>query len=110
MMFEKELVEIDDELYKIEDKLNRIASKMAKVISEVLDEKITYSIGWAEAGIETICFYLEHPKRKRYAECFLESVLHKLYSNKLKEIEFDAPFGVYITKEEAEELKRRLSE
>ena len=108
MKFEKELVEIDNELVEIRKRLNNIAKELAKNIGDVLGENITYSIGWEEGGIETICFYLEHPKRKRFVECFLANVFREVYGDKFKEIKFESPFGIYITKREAERIKERI--
>ena len=110
----------------------QIAEFLADIIRNVVSD-IDWSVGWYEAGINTICFYskskdvwivskmtrkLQEETGKDYIECSetvlrekvvrLEDVIYMVFPELKFHIE--CPYGVYLTKEEAERLKKLLLE
>jgi len=91
--------------------------KVAKTIVEALRQIIPdleWSLGWAEAGIDTICFYSSSrdiskiglKEVEKYVR--LEVVIVEVFP----ELEFhiDTPYGVYLKKNEVEKAKKLLEE
>jgi len=97
----------------VEERGEKLAKALAEVIKEVVPD-IEWSLGWAEAGADTICFYSD-------SRCAMSISLKELgkyepLSSVVKEVfpelvcHVDDPFGVYLTKEEAEKLRKLLRE
>jgi len=104
-------------------RLSEAAKALAEALLEIIRKVVPdtdYSLGWAEAGINTICFYSDShsdPNKVigiddtmnacRKATMFLEVIWDTL--PELRSC-VDTPFGFWLTKEEAEKLKKLLRE
>jgi len=105
-------MEVAEEYREAIIKADKVGRELAEMICEIIRPiipDIDWSLGWAEAGIDTICFWSESRKNPRQWEegmRFLDAVLSEVFEG----IDFDCPFGVWITEEEAEEIKRMLKE
>ena len=88
-----------------------IAEELVKALKPIIPD-IKYSIGWEEGGIDEICFYSK--TRNIVAKSESEGLtvsLRELIEEAIPELQghVDTPFGVYLTKEEAEQAKSILS-
>ena len=86
-----------------------IAEKICEAVSDIIPD-ISYTLGWAEAGIDTICFWSDkrdtgskYHNGERFEE-IVEEVFPELSGY------VDTPFGVYLTESEAEKVKEKLEE
>ena len=91
----------------------KLATMLCNVIKKVLPD-IEWSLGWAEAGIDTICFYsnsryvLKVSLTKALEMVRLEDVIKEVFPELRGHV--DCPYGVYLTVDEAERLKELLQE
>jgi len=87
-----------------------IGEMICTAIEDIIPD-IDYSLGWAEAGIDTICFWSnshqvftsDYENKVRFEELIIE-VFPELEYN------IDTPFGIYLDKDEAEQIKNKLCE
>ncbi|RLE79464.1 MAG: hypothetical protein DRJ52_08355 [Thermoprotei archaeon] len=112
-----------------------IARTIAEAVKPVIPD-IKYSVGWAEAGVDTLCFYsdsMDVTKRGRYlaeefakskkslhdalreaAEKFAEKYVY--FEDVVTEIfpklkgYIDCPYGIHLTYSEAEEVRKLLKQ
>lgn len=98
--------------------LNReIGETIASAIADILPD-IKSSVGWAEGGVDCIAFFCD--SREILSE-FYNTVEEKIDLGRLlyeeitkplgeagAEVYFETPFGIYVTKEEAEKIRERL--
>jgi hypothetical protein len=111
----KNIKELADEYIKLCKYTEKIASQIAQMIVEAckpIIKDMEYSIGWEEAGIDTICFYSETHSIKAF---ILNEIYNRIkFTEIIKEIipelepHIGTPRGIYLTPEEAEELKKLL--
>lgn len=81
--------------------------KLGELICETVKDiipDIEFSLGWAEAGVDTLCFHSK--SKKKWREVPFDTVLREVFP----ELQFhiDTPYGVYLSQEEAEEIRKRL--
>jgi hypothetical protein len=114
----KNIKELADEYIKSCKYTEKIANQIAQMIVEAckpIIKDMKYSIGWQEAGIDTICFYSEThiikpseirsiEEKIRFIEVIQETFpeLSELWAH------IDTPWGFWLTKEEAEQIKQLL--
>ena len=88
-----------------------IGRAIVEAVKPTIDD-IGYSLGWAEAGVDTICFW----SRKRDVSSVgisrdyirLETVIEQVFPELRGRV--DAPYGVYLAKDEVKAVKARLEE
>jgi len=100
-----------------------IAQQITDVVKKATGIELTWSLGWEEAGLETICFELEDAELKRRKNEELKAlknkgesgyvsftdVLYEVFEGMRKSfLQFDCPFGVPLTIEEAEKIRKAL--
>jgi len=114
----KELFKQWDDAVRVAEKAaEELGKELVRILQPVLP-KLRYSVGWAEGGVDTLCFWDEDrssPNRDGVAEEEEEegNELERL-ANVLGEVfgrgavRFDTPFGLYLTKEEVERVKEVL--
>ena len=85
----------------------KIARKILKVLRKY-DKTASYSIGWAEGGVDTICFYT----RKNYAIRTGDEYLGYVIEEAIPELKnyVDCPFGFWVDKETAKKIREELKE
>jgi len=102
----------DDAVRAAEKAAEELGRELVRVLRPVLP-KLEYSVGWAEGGVDTLCFWDEDRSVSSRGGLVEEDELEYL-SNVLGEVfgrgtvRFDTPFGLYLTKEEVERVKEVL--
>ena len=83
-----------------------IGEKICDAVREIIPD-IKFSLGWEEAGIDTICFY-----SKEFSSRIEGKHFDWIVGEVFPELEFhvDAPFGIRLTNEEAKLVKKKLEE
>jgi len=91
-------------IFTAENYASIIGERICKALRPIIPD-LTYSVGWAEAGVETLCFYSNRPTqgRQMFHDLFRELPIDTEYT-----VYFDAPFGIYLTKKELEKAKEIL--
>jgi len=110
MKFEELLQQSNTLLKKVEKINERIAKIIVKELKDIIPD-LKWSIGWAEAGIETICFYSDsHNVVSGYGpECSLfDWVIEEALPEFSQSLTIICPYGVYLAKEEAQSVRERL--
>lgn len=95
----------------------RIAERIADVISKATGLKVEWSLGWEEGGVDAICFFIKEREKWDWEEVkagklkWLFLVLYEIFPE-LKGLHFyfDTPFGVWLTEEEIEKIRRAFLE
>lgn len=113
----KELIKEYREACKYTEKCAEKIGEWIVKVSKPVIEDISYAVGSVEAGIETISFY---SKKRNVVEALSFDDIKRnkmvyfvdLVTKVIPEIEgfIETPYGLYLTKKEAEELKKILFE
>jgi len=106
----RDLLKQADKKLKEAEKLNRkIAEILVAELKDIIPD-LKYTIGWAEAGIETICLYSDKFDLKSLDEDyeFLDWTIEEALPEFKKTLSIQSPFCAYISKEEAEKIKEKL--
>lgn len=95
----------------LEKSASELGEAITKIIRDVTGIDIYYTLGWYEAGMETICFWCGDRSAVRALnddsfEESLYSVLLDVFGD--DKFYFDTPSGVHLTKEEAKKLRTAL--
>ena len=97
--------------------LRDISKVIAKILNDAIEEvipDIKYSLGWAEAGIDTISFW---SNSHDVSSCdlsfklncyYLDDIIVEIFPELKNHI--DAPYGVYLTKNESDKIRQVLVE
>jgi len=93
-----------DALSVINDMIGRTICSCLSCI--ILD--IDYSVGWEEAGVDTVCFYSKSRQLIRTKENKELIRLEDILDEVLGGCRIETPFGIYVTSQEAEEIKAIL--
>jgi len=112
----KELVDMYVELI---DCMEKVAKELGETLVHILKPiipDIRYSVGWAEAGADVVCLWsesrdvnkvsCEDVSKGKYVSLrqVIVSVIPELRGH------IDCPYGIYITPEEAEKIRKILKE
>ena len=106
-------LELVEEFKKKIEEVENLGKRIGKILCDALRPiipDITYSLGWYEAGIDTICLWSD--SRSISAKRAMEDIpLHSIIRETLPELHYylDMPYGIYLSKDEAEEVRRILS-
>lgn len=107
-MIEKLIEDYTDAIIQVEMRGSKLARLICKTVKSVIPD-IEWSLGWAEAGIDTICFWSDSHSINTadYRECVrFEDILASVFPELQDYI--DTPFGIYLTEQEAEKVKTEL--
>lgn len=121
-----------DRANKLLNEYRIIAEEIAKAISDAIKDvvEVEWSLGWYEAGIDTICFYKKENSDinnknniknannmdnevyndNSFVEFMdiVEKVFPDLKYSDEKPMTIYTPYGIYLSKSVAEEVERRL--
>ena len=91
------LKEIDQKFQAIMPLLERVGKALAEKVRRETGVEVCYSIGWEEAGINTLCLLLEEGRKgfKNYKEAsdWLDKNIYPLFDG-CKVLNFDVPFSL----------------
>ena len=96
------------DLVEIEELANEIGREIVKICKPVIKD-IEYSLGWDEAGIDTLCFFSDshsilHSSDKTISD--FEKVIVEAFP--ILEGHIDCPFGILLLDKEIKKIKNRL--
>lgn len=95
--------------YVLGDIIGRaVCSHLENVISD-----LEYSVGWEEAGADTICFFSRsgekcHPKLQDSEDTAQYRHFEDVCKAILPELNVETPFGIWVTAEQASEMRNIL--
>ena len=105
-MFEEYNEICNQAIEKAKDIGDYLVSKLKPVIPD-----LTYSVAWQEEGVNIICFYsnshssiIREDTKYYYFPCIITDIIPKALYH------IDDPFGIHLTEEEAEKVKKILKE
>ena len=106
----KELVcECDTLLRRYEARMTKFGRTIVNVLKDIIPD-LSFSLGWTEQGIDVICFWADErfydTTRPESLPQIIDEFVNQVVPDKFFEI--SAPWGVWVTKEEAEEIRKRL--
>lgn len=109
MQFEDLLKQANKKLKEAKKLNEKIADILINELKDIIPD-LKYTIGWAEAGIETICLYSDEFKYRFLVNeyTFLDWTIEEALPEFKKTLSIQSPFGIRITKEEAEKIKEKL--
>lgn len=87
----------------------KLGEALIKIIEQVIPD-IEFSLGWAEAGVDTLCFW-----SKSHSVSMIDiwsdkyTPMSDILEEYFPEINIDCPFGVYLTKDEERRLRTLLN-
>ena len=113
MKFE-ELFQQSNTLLEIVEKINeQIAKTIVKTLKDIIPD-LEYSIGWTEAGINTICFYSDSydaisvVRRDNHDYALLGDIIEKTFPNFSGPLRIECPSGIYLPGDKAQSVRERL--
>lgn len=88
-------------------------TRLVELLKKVIPD-IEYTIGWAEAGVDTICLWSKSHQDANGSFLddsilFLDEVISDVLVLERYDFYIDTPFAVYITPEEGEKIKVLLA-
>ena len=109
-MIEKLIEDYRKAIFQTATRGKKLARLICKTVKGVIPD-IEWSLGWAEAGIDTICFWSDSPSINAvdFRECVrLNDILTSVFPELQDYI--DTPFGIYLTEQEAEKIRTELKQ
>ena len=98
-----------DAVGRLVDVGSELCSELVRMLKPVIED-IKCTLGWEEAGYDTVCLWSDskHPasEERNGRNIRLIDVIEDM----IPELKYhiDAPFGIYINENEAEEVRKRL--
>ena len=86
---------------KTQEAGEKLGILICETVRDIIPD-IEFSLGWAEAGVDTLCFFSK--SKKKWWGVPFDAVLREVFP----ELFIDAPYGVYLSSDEAEEARKRL--
>jgi len=87
----------------------KIAQMLVKALKPIIPD-IDYSLGWAEAGVDTICLWSKKREAIRVADekaIHLTEVVEEVFGEEFR-WHIDCPFGIWLPPKKAKEVKEVL--
>jgi len=87
----------------------KIGQMLVKALKPIIPD-IDYSLGWAEAGVDTICLWSKKHEAIRVADekaIHLTEIIEEVFGEELR-WHIDCPFGIWLLPEEARKVKEVL--
>ena len=112
MKFEELLQQSNTLLEKIEKINERIAKIIVKELKDIIPD-LEWSIGWAEAGIDTICFYsdtydvINIIRKDNHNYIALVDIIEEVFS-RFSSLMIECPSGIYLPGDKAQSVRERL--
>jgi len=103
----KEINEYLEAIAKTREKGKALCKKLVEALKPVIPD-IKCTLGWAEAGIDTICLWSSSREVSiRHGDI---TALLRIIEEVFPELEphFDTPYGVYLTDEEKKKVREIL--
>ena len=103
------IAEMAKEFYGALDVAETAGEKLGNRILELLKPVLPgleFGLGWAEAGIDTLCFSSNLYYASATRRVGLSGILYEF----IKDVDIKCPYGVYATSEQAEQIRRILKD
>ena len=108
MNLKKKIAEYKEYLAKATQIAHEIREMICKALHPIIPD-LRYTVGWDEAGIDTICFWSDsHGWTFKRPRIHLDDIIEEIFPELKYYI--DTPFGVLLTPEEAEKARQLLAQ
>ena len=103
---------IENYLKAIEE-TSKYGQKIGQILVETLKPifpDIEYSLGWAEAGVDTICLWSEKREIANVLDeeaISLREIVEEVFGEEFYQ-HFDCPFGIWLSPDTAKKVKKAL--